>query len=135
MKLMPTIARIVKPFVLKTYGNGSKYSKGCIVVKKDYFKGTDDSEFFWVTIFGGTADFISKNSSSGSRVFIKDWNVEPREYNGKTSYDFLVKAMELIDYKKEFVKKQEEVQKETIVEKNEVVDTEEEFTIDMDDLF
>ncbi len=99
MKLFPVVGRITKDFELKTY-NGVDVAKGVIAIPKEYVKeGEKDVSFVYMTCFGSTAKYLNKYASKGSRVFLKEWSVEQKITDDSMYYDFIIKSVEIIDYK------------------------------------
>lgn len=99
MRLQAVIGRIGKDFEL-TQVNGIDMAKGVVAVPKEFFKdGEKDVSFIYVTCFGPVAKYLSKYAVKGSRIFLKEWSVNQKINNDTMYYDFVLKAVELIDYK------------------------------------
>lgn len=99
MKLLPVVARVGKDFEV-TQVNGIDMAKGVVAVPKEFFKeGEKDVSFIYVTCFGPVAKYLGKYAVKGARIFLKEWSVN-QKINGETMYyDFILKTVELIDYK------------------------------------
>ena len=99
MTLQPVLARIGKDFTL-TNVNGIDMAKGVLAVPKDFIKeGEKDVSFIYVTCFGPVAKYLGKYAVKGARIYIKDWTVNQKINEDTMYYDFLLKSVELIDYK------------------------------------
>ena len=99
MTLQPVLARIGKDFTL-TNVNGIDMAKGVLAVPKDFIKeGEKDVSFIYVTCFGPVAKYLGKYAVKGARIYITDWTVNQKINEDTMYYDFLLKSVELIDYK------------------------------------
>lgn len=99
MKLQPTLVRIGKDFEVVEV-NGIEMAKGVIAVAKEFYKeGEKDVSFIYVTCFGPVAKYLGKYAVKGARMFIKEWTVNQKINNDTMYYDFILKQVELIDYK------------------------------------
>ena len=99
MKLQPTLARVGKDFEIVEI-NGIEMAKGVVVVPKEFFKeGEKDVSFIYVTCFGPVAKYLGKYAVKGARIFIKDWSVNQKINNDTMYYDFILRQVELVDYK------------------------------------
>lgn len=90
MKLQPAIARLCKNATIEEY-KGIKVCKTLIAV---------EDNFTYITTFGNTAEYLSKYSRKGGRVFLKDWELKIKNLEDKKVYDFTVKSLDVIDYSK-----------------------------------
>ena len=99
MRLQAVIGRIGKDFEL-TQVNSIDMAKGVVAVPKEFFKdGEKDVSFIYVTCFGPVAKYLGKYAVKGARMFIKEWTVNQKINNDTMYYDFILKQVELIDYK------------------------------------
>lgn len=99
MRLEPVLARVGRDFEL-TNVKGIDMAKGVVAVPKDFIKdGEKDVSFIYVTCFGPVAKYLGKYAVKGARIFIKEWSVNQKINEENMYYDFLLKSVELIDYK------------------------------------
>lgn len=89
MKIQPKICRLCNDVELIKKGDLS-IVKICVAI---------DNSFIYVTMFGATADYISKYGKKGGRVFLDDWDLDVKRINEKTVYDFTARKIEIIDFK------------------------------------
>ena len=87
----------------KTYKGDITTAKSAIAVSRNFSKN-GDTDFFNITAFGKTAEFLQKYFSKGSRIFIEgrlqQSNYTDKDGNSRTSYDVIVDNIEFGDSKK-----------------------------------
>ena len=88
---------------VKTYKGDITTAKSAIAASRNFSKN-GETDFFNITAFGKTAEFLSKYFQKGSRILIEgrlqQSNYTDKDGNNRTSYDVIIDNIEFGDSKK-----------------------------------
>ena len=115
MNRVEIIGNITRDIELKETSNGVKYIKFGIAVRKNYKNANNEyeSDFFNVSAWRNTAEFISNYFSKGNRIAIagklQTSKYTDKDGNERTSVEILAEEVNIIDKKNETTAPAEEI--------------------------
>ena len=91
MNIVIVTGNLTKDIVVRKASNGNSIGSGSIAVSRDYknSEGKYDTDFINFSLFGATADFLSRIAHKGDRVeLVGSWNT--RRYTDKDNVEHKV---------------------------------------------